>query len=150
MLIACVTPDGFNSAPNVRTHSASNTFKNAINSSKYNFSETSPQSPDCSVLSLMSIPFCPASIAAGFAQGWQYYICSFVEHRFRELVVVPRCDDSLRALLLSQSSSPACAWLRAIPFEPALQMTPLRFQAAVHRRLRWPLSLPQARVKQYI
>ena len=79
--------------------------------------------------------------AADLVQGWQCYICSFVEHHFREHVVWPRCNDSRKALLLSQSGGSASAWLRAIPSEPALRMPPLRLQTALRRRLRWPLPL---------
>ena len=41
----------------------------------------------------------------------------------------------------SQAGGPASAWLRAVPSELALQMTPLRLQVAIRRRLRWPLPL---------
>ena len=53
-----------------------------------------------------------------FDRGWQYHICSLAENFFREQVVLPSCDDSRRALLLSQSGGAAGAWLRAIPSEP--------------------------------
>ena len=79
--------------------------------------------------------------AADLARGWQCTACSFVEHHFREQDVLPLCDEPRRALLLSQSSGAAGAWLRAIPAERAMSMTPLRFQVAIRRRLRWPLPL---------
>lgn len=79
---------------------------------------------------------------ADLGRGWQCHISSFAEHRFRELVVLPRCSPSRRALLLSQSGGAASAWLRALPSETALRMRPTRTLTAVRRRLRWcvPLS----------
>ena len=79
--------------------------------------------------------------AADIRRGWQTHACSFVEHSFREHVVMPQCDEPRQALLHSQSGGAGPAWLRAIPSEPALQMTPLRFQTSMRRRLRWSLPL---------
>ena len=79
--------------------------------------------------------------AADFDRGWQCHACSFAENSFREQVVLPSADESRRALLHSQAGGAASAWLRAIPSEQALRMTPLRFQTAIRRRLRWPLPL---------
>ena len=74
-------------------------------------------------------------------RGWQCHLSSFAENHFRELTVLPRCSPSRRALMLSQGSGAASAWLRAVPSETALRMTSLRFQTAVRRRLRWPIPL---------
>ena len=79
--------------------------------------------------------------AADLDRGWQCHTSSFLENTFLEQVVVANSDPSRQALLLSQASGPACAWLRAIPSEPAFTMAPLRLQVAIRRRLRWPLPL---------
>ena len=76
-----------------------------------------------------------------FDRGWQCFYCSFVETIFRELSILPLCSNSRRALLLSQSGGASSAFLRAIPSEAALTISPLRFQVAIRRRLRWPLPL---------
>ena len=79
--------------------------------------------------------------AADFERGWQCYAASFTETFFLERVVRPSCDKTRLALLLSQSSGFASAWLRAVPTEAALTFSPLCFQVEVRRRLRWPLPL---------
>ena len=79
--------------------------------------------------------------AADFNRGWQCHVSSFSEKHFLERVVKPSSDRSRRVLLLSQASGPASAWLRAVPSEPAYRLSPLRFQVAIRRRLRWPLPL---------
>ena len=79
--------------------------------------------------------------AAGFYRGWQRHACSVHEHNFAEHQVWPASDEARRALLRSQGSGDASAFLRAVPSEPALSMNPLRFMTAVRRRLRWPLPL---------
>ena len=76
-----------------------------------------------------------------FDRGWQCYICSFDETLFRDNLIWPQCSEARRALLFSQSGGTSSAFLRAIPSEPALTMSPPRFQVAVRRRLRWPLPL---------
>ena len=76
-----------------------------------------------------------------FERGWQCYANSFLEKTFLECVVRPQCDKTRLALLLSQSGGAAGAWLRALPSEKAFSLSPLRFQVAVRRRLRWPLPL---------
>lgn len=81
------------------------------------------------------------SDATVFDSGWQCYVCSFAEKSFRELHVLPSCGDSRRALLHSQSGGCVSAFLNAIPSERALQMSPLRLQVAIRRRLRWALLL---------
>ena len=86
-------------------------------------------------------PRVDGSDATEFDSGWQYYVCSFAENFFREHHVLPSCADSRRALLISQSGGCASAFLNAIPSEPALKMSPLRFQVAIRRRLRWILPL---------
>lgn len=78
---------------------------------------------------------------ADFDRGWQCHACSFVENHFLEHVVRPSSDRTRRALLFSQGDGPASAWLRAIPSDRVYAMTPLRFQVAIRRRLRWPLPL---------
>ena len=77
--------------------------------------------------------------AADFVHGWQCLACSYSEKHFLEQVVLPDCDDSQRAILLSQSGGAAGAFLRAIPSEAVLTMSPLRLQVAIRRRLRWML-----------
>jgi len=79
--------------------------------------------------------------AADFDRGWQCHVCSFSEDFYKNNVVLPSCDDARRAMLLSQSGGPASAWLRAIPSQPVFTFTPLRFQMAIRRRLRWPLPV---------
>ena len=75
-----------------------------------------------------------------FARGWQWYACSVRETFFAERVLLPSSSDSQRAMVLSQGGSGG-AWLRAIPSERIFQMSPLRFQVAIRRRLHWPLPL---------
>ena len=77
----------------------------------------------------------------GFDRGWQCHISSFIEQHHFEHVVWPGCDQSRSALLLSQCGGASNTWLRAIPSERAFQLSPLRFQVAMRRRLRWPLPL---------
>ena len=79
--------------------------------------------------------------ASDFERGWQCYACSFLETNFLEHVVKPKCDESRLSLLVSQASGSASVWLRAVPTESCLTLSPLRFQVAVRRRLRWPLPL---------
>ena len=79
--------------------------------------------------------------AADFDRGWQCHVCSYSEQYFLEHVVRPTCDDARRAMLLSQAGGPASAWLRAIPSDAAFTLSPLRFQVALRRRVRWPLPL---------
>ena len=74
------------------------------------------------------------------ARGWQWYACSTFENHFLEHVLKPGSEPARRALLLSQGGSGG-AWLRAIPSERVFGMSPLRFQVAMRRRLRWPLPL---------
>ena len=76
-----------------------------------------------------------------FRCGWQSFMCSFAETFFREHKVLPSCSKAERALLLSQASGPASAWLHAVPSEEALRFSPLRLQVALRRRLRWRLPL---------
>ena len=79
--------------------------------------------------------------AFDFARGWQRYACSISEKHFRDRVLWPLSSSSCRALLLPQGICSASAWLRAIPSERSYCIRPLRFQIAIRRRLRWPVSL---------
>ena len=79
--------------------------------------------------------------AADLDRGWQCHVCSFSEDFYKNNVVLPSCDDARQAMLLSQSGGPASAWLRAIPSQPVFTFTPLCFQVAIRRRLRWPFPL---------
>ena len=81
---------------------------------------------------------------ADFDRGWQCYASSFLETNFLEHVVKPLCDEARLSLLLSQAGGSASAWLRAVPTEKCFTLTPLRFQVAVRRRLRWNLPLSWA------
>lgn len=76
-----------------------------------------------------------------FDRGWQCFYCSFSEKLFREQKIFPHCSSSRRAMLYSQSGAASSAFLRAIPSDAAFTMSPLRFQVAVRRRLRWALLL---------
>ena len=76
-----------------------------------------------------------------FERGWQNYAFTFLETNFLEDVVKPTCDKSRLAFLLSQGDGAGSAWLRAVPSEKAFELSPLRLQVAVRRRLRWPLPL---------
>ena len=74
--------------------------------------------------------------AGEFCKGWQCYISSIVEHRFMKDVVLPCCCDARCAMLLSQSGPGAGAWLSAMPIHSAVQISSLRMQVALCRRLR--------------
>ena len=76
-----------------------------------------------------------------YGRGWQRHACSAYETTHKEHCVLPLCGPARRALLLSQASGAASAFLRALPSERGFQMTPLRFITALRRRLRWPLPL---------
>ena len=76
-----------------------------------------------------------------FERGWQNYAFTFLETNFLEDVVKPKSDKSRLAVLLSQGDGAGSAWLRAVPSEKAFELSPLRLQVAVRRRLRWPLPL---------
>ena len=54
---------------------------------------------------------------AGFDRGWQRFASSLLEPIYFEDAIKPICSSTQLALLLSQSSSDASAFLRAIPSE---------------------------------
>ena len=74
------------------------------------------------------------------ARGWQWYACYILGTFFLNNILLPICDPTRKALLLSQGGAGG-AWLRAIPSEPVFELHPLRFQVAIRRRLRFPLPL---------
>ena len=87
------------------------------------------------------VPLPPDGLdAMDFLRGWQCHASSFLETNFLEQQVKPSLDEPNKALLHSQATGPACAFLRAIPSEPAYTFRPERLQNALRRRVRWPLT----------
>ena len=73
--------------------------------------------------------------------GWQFHATRTRNLHYRDRVLLAALQPSSRALPCSQGGAHACAWLSAVPSEPALTLAPQAMQLALRRRLRLPLPL---------
>ena len=76
---------------------------------------------------------------------WQHCASRTRNLFFRDHVLLPSLPPSHRALLRSQASPHAAAWLQAIPSDPDTSLTPEAMQIALRRRLRLQLPLAPGR-----
>ena len=81
--------------------------------------------------------------AGEWAHGWQFYVCSKLNHNFREQVILPNMRAPEAAMLRSTSGDKAGYWLQALPTSGATKMDPAVFQVALRRRLRVPLPMTE-------
>ena len=77
--------------------------------------------------------------------GWQFVACTHRTRAWHERVVLPSLSSADRAIVRSGSGRRAADWLIVLPTAPGLQMTSIRFQIALRRRLRLPLLIADRR-----